>query len=282
MPYTTFISVEELSSHLQDPDWVIVDCRFSLADPGKGRREYLTAHLPGAIYMHLDEDLSGPVIPGRTGRHPLPAVEAAAQRFSAVGIGNKTQVVAYDDAGGALAAGRLWWMLRWLGHMAAAVLDGGWQAWCAAGLPVQSGEVVLQPSLFIPAPRPELMASVEEVERIRGDPAFRLVDARTVERYHGENETIDPVAGHIPGAICAPYMENLGPDGRLLSVDALRQKYTRLMAGAPPQKVVFYCGSGVTSTLNIMAMLHAGLGEARLYAGSWSEWIANPLRPAAK
>lgn len=208
------ISAKELASHLDDPEWVIVDSRFKLADPEKGRRDYESAHIPGAVYAHLDNDLSGPIIKGVTGRHPMPEVNNIRAVFSWLGIDSSVQVVAYDDVGGALAAGRVWWLLRWLGHKQAAILDGGWQAWVSQGLPVRGGKEIREPRVFIPHPRTELMVSSEEVEKMRKDPRFLLLDARTAERYRGENETIDPVAGHIPGAISAPYLDNLNRMGR--------------------------------------------------------------------
>jgi len=282
MIYKTLISTAELAAHLDDPEWAIFDCRFSLDNPERGGEDYRAAHIPGTIYAHLDEDLSGPVIPGRTGRHPLPAPEVAAERFASWGIGPGVQVVVYDDAGGALAAARLWWMLRWLGHEAAAVLDGGWSRWIAEGRPTRSGVETRPAREFIPAPRPELLVTVDEVDRLRQDPAYRLFDVRAAERYRGENETIDPVAGHIPGAISAPYTENLTRGGLFRSPAELRQHYRRLLGETPAGRSVFYCGSGVTSTHSLLALLHAGLGEARLYAGSWSEWIADPERPVAR
>ncbi len=276
------ISAKELASHLDDPEWVIVDSRFKLADPEKGRRDYESAHIPGAVYAHLDNDLSGPIIKGVTGRHPMPEVNNIRAVFSWLGIDSSVQVVAYDDVGGALAAGRVWWLLRWLGHKQAAILDGGWQAWVSQGLPVRGGKEIREPRVFIPHPRTELMVSSEEVEKMRKDPRFLLLDARTAERYRGENETIDPVAGHIPGAISAPYLDNLNPDGTFLSDESLAKRYKRLVEGFPIDHVVAYCGSGVTATHDILAMMKAGLGEARLYAGSYSEWITDPKRPVEK
>lgn len=282
MTYTTLISTQVLSEHLNDPDWAIVDCRFSLADPAYGRREYLQAHIPGAVYAHLDEDLSAQVVPGKTGRHPLPGPTQAARVFSRLGIGPGIQVVAYDDAGGALAAVRLWWMLRWLGRRAVAVLDGGWQRWLEEGCPVKPGFEPRRRREFTPEPHPEMMVTAEDIEAVRLDPAYRVFDARSADRYRGENEVIDPVAGHIPGAISAPYLDNLAPEGTFRPVEELRAYYEALLADAPAEKAVFYCGSGVTSIHNILAMLHAGLGESRLYAGSWSEWITDPRRPVEK
>jgi thiosulfate/3-mercaptopyruvate sulfurtransferase len=279
MAYRTLISTEDLALHLNDPDWAVVDCRFSLADPDRGRRDYLDGHIRGAVYAHLDEDLSGTVVPGKTSRHPLPEIEKAAKVFSRWGIGAGVQVVAYDDAGGALAAVRLWWMLRWLGHDEVAVLDGGWQSWQGQGLPVRSGVENRPERNFNPRPRPEMLVTTQEVKDLLGEQPACLVDARTADRYRGENEVIDPVAGHIPGAINLPYPENLTPEGKFRSPEELRQKYLGLLGELPPERAVFYCGSGVTSIHNILAMVHAGLEEPRLYAGSWSKWITDPSRP---
>jgi thiosulfate/3-mercaptopyruvate sulfurtransferase len=279
MTYNTLVSTTELAQHLDDAGWAILDCRYSLADTEFGRRNYLQAHITGAIYAHLSEDLAGPKTPGVTGRHPLPSPEEAAKRFSAWGIDPRVQVVAYDDVGGALAAGRAWWMLRWLGHLQAAVLDGGWQKWLAEGRPRRDGVEARPRRRFVPAPNPEMLVNLGEVEALRLDPDWRVFDARAAERYHGKNETIDPVAGHIPGALSAPYFDNLNPDQTFRSPEELRQHYQALLGEKPAAQAVFYCGSGVTSTHNILAMLYAELGEARLYAGSWSEWICDPHRP---
>jgi thiosulfate/3-mercaptopyruvate sulfurtransferase len=278
--YTTLIATDELAAHLDDPDWAVVDCRFSLQDPGQGRRAYQAGHIPGAVYAHLDEDLSGPVVPGRTGRHPLPEPELFAARLGRWGIGNTTQVVAYDDAGGAYAA-RLWWMLRWLGHEAVAVLDGGWSAWVAAGLPQRIGIETRPPTVFTARPRPELVATASEVMLRRLDPDWRVLDARGADRFRGENETLDPVAGHIPGAVSAPYADNLAPDGRFRDPASLRQRYQKLLGTVPAAHTICYCGSGVTAAHDLLAIFHAGLGEGRLYPGSWSEWITDPTRPIA-
>jgi thiosulfate/3-mercaptopyruvate sulfurtransferase len=201
MVNTTIISIADLAAHLKDPGWMIVDARFSLADPSLGRRNYLAGHILGAIYAHLDHDLSSKVIPGVTGRHPLPDAERTAQVFTRWGIPEKGQVVVYDALWGALAAVRVWWMLRWLGYENVAVLDGGWQQWQKHKLPIQAGEQIRTARSFLPAPRPEMQLSTDQVAQIRWDPAWRLLDARGADRFHGENETIDPVAGHIPGAI---------------------------------------------------------------------------------
>ncbi len=279
MSYTTLISTTDLAAHLDDPGWVFIDCRFTLADTGKGRRDYMQAHIPGAVYAHLDEDLSGPVTPGVTGRHPLPQVEATARKFTQWGIGPGIQVVAYDEAGGAMAAARLWWLLRWLGHTQVAVLDGGWQTWQREGRPVRGGEECRPPRVFTPQMQPEMVASSQEVKQVHADPAYRILDARSPDRYMGKNETIDPVAGHIPGAVSAAYAGNLTPEGKFQPVSKLRQRYAELLGETPPERAIFYCGSGVTAAHGILAMEYAGLGMPRLYAGSWSEWITDPHRP---
>ncbi|MBN1148506.1 MAG: sulfurtransferase [Anaerolineales bacterium] len=281
MTYTTLISTAELAEHLDDPDWAIVDARFVLTAPERGEQNYQRSHIPGAVYAHLERDLSDPVIPGVTGRHPWLVAEAAAAFFSNIGVGPGVQVVAYDDAGGALAAVRVWWMLRWLGHQAFAILDGGWQAWEYAERPVRVGVERRAPRRFTPQARPDLLIGVEQVDQMRQDPAYRVFDARAAERYRGENETIDPVAGHIPGAYSAPYLDNLDAQGALRPAQELRAHYQDLLAGIPPQNVVFYCGSGVTSIHNVLAMEVAGLEGARIYPGSWSEWIAPRTRPVA-
>jgi thiosulfate/3-mercaptopyruvate sulfurtransferase len=265
MPDTTLIPVETLSTHLEDPRWVVVDCRFSLADTGAGRRAYRQAHIPGAVYVHLDEDLSGPPTTDR-GRHPLPPPERLVALFARLGIGPDSQVVVYDDAGGAIAA-RLWWMLHYMGHEAAAVLDGGWQAWQAADLPVHSGFESRPPRTFRGSPRREWLVRQEDV------PADgRLVDSRAPERYRGEVEPLDPVAGHIPGALNYHYQNNLDEAGRFLPVQKLQEQLAPFLAGTDPSDVVYYCGSGVTACHNILAQVHAGLPMPRLYVGSWSEW----------
>lgn len=278
MTYKTLISAKDLVTHLDDPDWVVIDARFSLAQPMLRHAEYLQAHIPGAVYAHLNRDLSGAIIPGVTGRHPLPPPEVAAGFFAKCGLGPGVQVVTYDDMGGALAAGRAWWMLRWLGHESAAVLDGGWQEWQRQGYPVGSGEERKTPRQFPLHLHPEWVAEADEVDMIRLDPAYRLIDARSAERYHGVNETIDRVAGHIPGAYSAPYMDNLRPDGLFRSPQELHDHYLALLGETPVQNTIFYCGSGVTAVHNTLAMMIAGLGEGRLYAGSWSEWITDPRR----
>lgn len=281
MTYTTLISTNELALHLGDPDWAIFDCRFSLADPERGRRDCLHEHIPGAIYAHLNEDLSSPIVPGFTGRHPLPTLEFTAQKFGQWGIDDRVQVVAYDDNGGGIAA-RLWWMLRWLGHDAVAVLDGDWRKWKNEGRPVGNNLEARPARAFVPRPRMDLLITTAEVESRMQDAGYKLFDARAADRYRGENETIDPIAGHIPGAISAPYPDNLNPDGTFRPQEELRARFEALLGDVPAEHSAFYCGSGVTAAHNLLALKLAGLGDARLYVGSWSEWIANRRRSIEK
>ena len=281
MAFDILIDAAELRLHINDKNWAVVDCRFSLDDTGRGRRDYLKAHIPGAVYAHLDEDLSGKKVPGKTGRHPLPEIYSLAETLSVWGIDADTQVVAYDDASGALAAARMWWLLRWLGHQAVAILDGGWQVWVKENRPVANGKEQRPRRNFIAQPRNELVIDAAFVSANLDNPAFQLADARSAERYRGENETIDPIAGHIPGAASAPNQDNLDSDGKFLSKDALRRHYLRVVGGNKGAVVAFYCGSGVSACLDILAYEYAGLGEVRLYPGSWSEWITDPNRPVA-
>lgn len=281
MAYTTLITPADLEPRLATPDWIVVDCRFALDRPEYGRQEYERAHIPGAVYAHLNDDLSGPIMPGKTGRHPLPDVAAAARTFSELGIANNAQVVAYDDAGGTYAA-RLWWMLRWLGHDNVAVLDGGWQRWSRENRPTRAGSEARQEVHFTPRPRPELIVDAAEVGRAAQDPAYRVIDSRSSERYHGLHEPIDPVAGHIPGAISAPLTENLDANGCFLAPERLADRFQNVLGDVPSDHAMFYCGSGVSAGQNLLALAHAGLGDGRLYVGSWSEWITDPERPVAR
>ena len=279
--FSTIISPTELNAHLLHTDWVIVDCRFSLADKDQGRREYETAHIPGAHYAHLDTALSGEIIAGRTGRHPLPSVEKAEQIFSGWGIGPATQVVAYDHGHGGVAA-RLWWLLNWLGHSAVAVLDGGWTAWQAADFP--QDHAVPEPTdgpEFVARPDNARVATLDDVVAMSEQKSAALFDSRAAARYRGDEEPIDPVPGHIPAAISAPFPDNLA-DGRFLPPDQLAARFRMLLGDLSAEDAVFYCGSGVTACHNLLALQHAGLGVARLYPGSWSEWITDPARPVAR
>ncbi len=281
MSYTTLISVPQLIAKSSDPDLAIIDCRFSLADPELGRQNYLEAHIPGAIYAHLDEDLSSPVIEGVTGRHPLPSVENFADKLCDWGINSSSRVVVYDDAGGAIAASRLWWLLRWLGHDAVSVLDGGWQAWLKSGETVGGGQEIRSSSLFIPHMRPGRLIEKDEILARLLESNFLLIDSRDEKRYRGEVEPIDPVAGHIPGALLSPHLNILDAVGKFLPPEALRHYFQPLLGETSPRDIIFYCGSGVTAAQNVLALEYAGMGDARLYAGSWSEWIIDPERPVA-
>jgi thiosulfate/3-mercaptopyruvate sulfurtransferase len=333
MVFQTVIGTELAASHVDDPGWVFVDCRFVLGDPDAGRRAFADGHVPGAVYADLETELSGPVIPGRTGRHPLPDRSSFAETISRLGIGPDTQVVAYDASTGAMAAARLWWLLRWAGHDGVAVLDGGFSRWTACGNPVEAGDPAAphpaqasdpaqrgEPAATIPAqagdPTATIPAQAGEpaasnpaqagepaaasrtpagqagATRIQRDPvSFRpdlvagaaetadsaiVVDVRAADRYRGENEVIDPVAGHIPGAINLPFTGNVTSDGTFRTPAELREVFAPIAARGEP---VFYCGSGVTAAHSVLAYHHAGLGMPRLYAGSWSEWITDPARP---
>lgn len=279
--FRTLISAEQLAGRLSDASWRIVDCRFSLADTGAGRLAYAAGHIPGAVYAHLDEDLSSRIMPGKTGRHPLPGREQLIARLSAWGIDEHTQVAAYDDSSG-MAASRLWWLLRSLGHERVAVLDGGFAAWTAMpGAPVTAEIPAPRPRTFRPRPPIGHAVDAAQVDQLRLDPAWVLVDSREDFRYRGESEPIDPVAGHIPGAVNAFFMENLDGQSRFLSAEQLRERFLPLLGGRPAEKAVFYCGSGVSACHNILAMAHAGLGDATLYPGSWSEWITDKERAVA-
>ena len=271
---TTLISPTALASRLPATSLVIVDCRFDLADTAAGEHHYLNGHIPGAVYAHLDNDLSGPPLTD-AGRHPLPAPAALIALFRRLGIDNGTQVVVYDGGNGMIAS-RLWWMLRYMGHSAVALLDGGWQAWTAGGHPQRSGRESNPPGRFSGAPRRDRLVLLDEVAQ-----AARLIDSRGPERYRGETEPLDPRAGHIPGAVNFPFTHNVAADGRLLPAATLRAQLLEAVGQTPAEDAVFYCGSGVTACLNILSMVHAGLPEPRLYVGSWSEWSADPQRPAA-
>jgi thiosulfate/3-mercaptopyruvate sulfurtransferase len=278
MPYTTLISPSELSPHLDEAEWAVVDCRFSLKDVEQGRRSYEAGHIAGAVYANLDEDLSGPIVAGKTGRHPLPDAEVFTRSLCDWGIDDSVQVVVYDDAGGAIA-GRLWWMLRWMGHDSVAVLDGGWPHWESEGLAVRAGSEARDSRNFVSRVRHELLVDAQEVVRIMNDASYVLYDARGEDRYRGKNETLDPVPGHIPGAVSLPFTGNLDGAGRFQSRENLHARFQPRLNSVPAERTVMYCGSGVTAAHNVLAMVHAGLDEPRLYVGSWSDWITDSNRP---
>jgi thiosulfate/3-mercaptopyruvate sulfurtransferase len=272
--HKTLISPVELTPHLGDSRWVVVDCRFDLANPAWGEAEYIAGHIPGARYAHLDRELSG-VKTGTNGRHPLPTVPEMAARFGAMGIDATSQVVAYDQDSGMYAA-RLWWMLRFMGHDAVAVLDGGLSRWVAEGGPLQPGRMTPTPASFTANPRAEWRLAVDQVA---AGEAQLLIDARAPDRFRGENETIDKVGGHIPGARNHWFQQNLTEDKRFKPAEELRRMWEADLAGSAPNDLVMYCGSGVTACHNLLSMEVAGLSGARLFPGSWSEWSADPKRP---
>lgn len=278
MAYRTLISVEELANHLEDPSFVVFDCRHDLMNPTAGAQAYAKSHVPGARFARSDEDLAGKKT-GHNGRHPLPDPAAFMAWLGNMGVDASRQVVAYDNAAGAGAA-RLWWMLRWVGHQAVAVLDGGWEAWSAAG-PVTTTQPVVAPAHFL-GNATAAWVDVDFVQAHLGDPTLAVLDARSAERYQGLTEPIDPVAGHIPGARNRFYKENLEASGCYKPAAILRQEYAALLAGLAPNQVVHQCGSGVSACHNLLAMEVAGLAGSRLYPGSWSEWVADPARPVGR
>jgi thiosulfate/3-mercaptopyruvate sulfurtransferase len=318
--YTTLIEPEELAAPLShngaaDSDWTVLDCRFDLPRPDWGASAYAAGHVPNALYAHLDRDLSGPITPG-SGRHPLPSLERVAETFGRWGIDDEVQVVAYDQGNGAFAA-RLWWLLRWAGHRKVAVLNGGFAAWQQAGLPTDTVPGERQPRIFTPRLDDRAVVSTAELERMvsagqLASGASVLVDARGADRFAGENETIDPVAGHIPGARNHPFVRNVDAKGRFLPAGELRERWLATLGGGAvggatlsggaldettlgggmsgagrsggqdAKRMIGMCGSGVTACHNLLALEVAGLPGARLYAGSWSEWIRDPGRPVTR
>lgn len=279
MPFTTIISAAELAGHLDDPDWVVLDARFTLDDEQWGRAAFDAGHIPGAQRADLADDLAGPIVPGVTGRRPFPDPEDFGRRLGAWGIDESAQVVAYDSEGGLMAAARLWLMLRWQGHDAVAVLDGGLDAWLSAGLPLTTEVGPRVPRAFRARLRPELLADVGEVDDARLATVTCLFDSRGAEGYHGGGVYHDPVRGHIPGAGLADRAETMTADKHLRSEEELRHHYRSLIGDQEPSDIIFYCGSGVTAAQNVLAMTHAGMPGARMYVGSWSEWITDPGRP---
>lgn len=276
---TTLVDTATLAAHLDDPHWVVVDCRFILTDPDAGRRSYAVGHIPGARYAHLDADLAGPIT-ATSGRHPLPDVDTLARKLGAWGIGNDTQVVVYDDSFGSIAA-RLWWLLRWLGHEQVALLDGGIPKWRREGRAITDQVATVTPTRFVPRVNDALRVDAAAVECIGTQPGSRLIDVRAEERFSGERETLDRVAGHVPGARNVPFDDNLDNSGTYLAPETLRALYADVLGNAAPADTVVMCGSGVTACHTLVALEHAGLHGAKLYVGSWSEWIRDPARPVA-
>jgi thiosulfate/3-mercaptopyruvate sulfurtransferase len=277
--FKTLIDPSTLAPHLGDPVWVVVDCRFDLANPAKGEELYREGHIPGARYAHLDRHLSGTKT-GRNGRHPLPDSDVIRRNFSDLGISSGSQVVAYDADSG-MYASRLWWMLRWMGHDAVAVLDGGLARWQQEGHPVRGGVESSTKGSFKGAPRPGWRLSAEDVMKELGSPGRLLVDSRAPERYRGINETLDPVGGHIPGASNYFFQQNLTADKTFKSPEDLKTQWSAIIKDRDPRDVVVYCGSGVTACHNLLALEHAGIQGVKIYPGSWSEWSAEATRPRA-
>ena len=278
MEHRSFIDADTLAAHLHDPDWVVLDCRFELAQPAWGETAFEAGHIDGAQYAHLDRDLSAPVSP-TSGRHPLPDPAQFARRAALWGIGPDTQVVVYDQDIGVFAA-RAWWLLRWLGHRRVAVLEGGWAGWTAAGRPVSMTPRSRPAGSFTGTPDPTMLVDAAAVQAGLAAGKLRLVDARGAERFAGRNETVDPVAGHVPGAVNHPYAADF-EGGRALPAERLRGRWQATLGGHPSEEVVAMCGSGVSACLNLLTLEHLGLGGGRLYPGSWSEWIRDPERPIA-
>lgn len=288
MAYSDFlVTARELHQHLDDPDWRVVDCRFELTAPDRGFDDYCAGHIPGAVYAHLDHDLAAPATAG-TGRHPLPRPETFARTLGRFGIGPATHVVAYDQAGGAIAA-RFWWMLRWMKHRSVRLLDGGFAAWQRAGLPLDNNVPAVEPAIYPAEAREGMVVTTAEVWRAleSGNP-LPLIDARDASRFEGKAEPIDPVAGHIPGARNLPVSRSLHANGTWRPSEELREAWSQALEApvegaqdADRGALTAMCGSGVTACHLIVSAALAGLPLPRLYAGSWSEWIRDPGRPIA-
>jgi len=278
-PLTTLVSTGELAARLADPDWLVADCRFELSDRDAGARAWRAGHIPGAIHADLERDLSAPVTP-ITGRHPLPAIDEFAATLSRWGVSGRTQVVAYDAGNGAYAA-RLWWLLRYLGHDAVAVLDGGYAAWLAEGHAISDAETTRRPGHFVARPRPGMLCDAAGVAEAlaRGE---LLVDVRAAERFAGRVEPLDTVAGHVPGAVNQPFLHNLDQRGRFRPQQELSEMWRKRTGTTGGARLICMCGSGVTACQGLLALEIAGLPGGQLYAGSWSEWIRDPARPVTR
>ncbi|MBE0621360.1 MAG: sulfurtransferase [Burkholderiales bacterium] len=279
MAHTTLVNTAELAAHIDDPAWVIFDCRHDLGKPDAGAQAYATAHIPGARFLHLDRDLSAPPT-GKNGRHPLPDPQVFMRTLGAAGVDSTKQVVAYDAQTGVYAA-RLWWMLRWLGHENVAVLDGGYARWTQEGRTLTAAVPQSAPARFAGQPR-AMWVDADDVMSSLARPGRVLIDARSADRFRGENETLDPVGGRIPGSLNRFFRENLGANACFKPAADLRQAFGAMLGMTPSGAVVHSCGSGVSACHNLLAMEIAGLPGSRLYPGSWSEWCSDPRRPADK
>ena len=277
--YTTLVSTAELAQHLDDPNWVVFDCRFVLTDTEHGRQLYADEHIPGARYAHMDDDLSSPIT-ATSGRHPLPDAATLAHKLGRWGVDADKQVVVYDDSFGSMAV-RMWWLLRWLGHDKVALLDGVFPKWKREGRPLTSEAPTITPTEFNMNLCDEMWVDSETVQDTVQNKDYVLIDSRAEERYLAQDEPFDKVAGHIPGAINWPFDENLDISGEYMSPQEIQNMYQDLLKDVSPEHTVLMCGSGVTACHTILAMEHAGLKGAKLYAGSWSEWITDPKRPIA-
>lgn len=278
MSYTNFVKPAEAKVLIDAADVLFIDCSFALNDKEWGRKEYEKSHIPGALYADLDKDLSGKIISGVTGRHPLPEKADFEATLSGWGVTPTTQVIVYDAGAGFMAAARLWWLLKWAGHEQVAVLDGGKKVWAEKGFPLESGVVTPKPGTFTAHFNDTLLATAEEVMVATKEYGSCVIDSRTADRYAGQNETIDPVAGHIPEAISRPFNANITPEGVVASQETVRGYFA---ADFEKDNVIFYCGSGVTAAFNVLLSAYAGYPYPKLYAGSWSEWITDPGRPVA-
>ncbi|MGZ8184905.1 MAG: sulfurtransferase [Methylobacter sp.] len=276
MAYNTLVSADILHQHLNNSNWIIIDCRFSLTNTESGAKAYRRGHIPQARYAHLDKDLSSGTT-AYTGRHPLPNFTVLSRKLGDWGIANHSQVVVYDDAGGAFA-GRLCWLLRCLGHDHVALLDGGIKHWVQKGYKTTTILPIVKTTTFRPYLNDESWINSLQVQNNLARKSICLMDARSPERFQGEHELIDPVAGHIPGAINRPFQLNLDASGLFLSADDMSKQFKQLIGDKAPEYAVHMCGSGVTACHNVLAMEHAGLKGSKLYAGSWSEWIRNKNR----
>lgn len=274
MNYTTFITAAEAEKNLGNPDFLFVDCSYALADGQWGLNEYEKSHIPGAVYADLHNDLSGVIVAGQTGRHPLPSKQALIATLSGFEIDHHTQVVAYDMQSGAMAAARLWWLLQWSGHENVAVLSGGKSHWEKKGLPLTTAKTERNETQFCADFNDKFLVQSDEVLRGIAQAGSCIIDSRTNDRYQGQNETIDPVAGHIPTAISKPFNNLLSPEGMIDDHSKIDEYFKGI-----PEDAVFYCGSGVTATFNILLFVHSRKSFPKLYAGSWSEWITDPGRP---
>jgi len=280
MRFTTVVSTEQLAQHLNDPSWIVFDCRFTLSNGEAGNLAYQQGHIPGARYVHLDNDMSSQVT-ATSGRHPLPDVKLFSEKLSGWGVDSSKQVVVYDDSFGSMAV-KMWWLLRWLGHNNVALLDGGLPKWIKQKLPLTTELPKVVPAVFVPQLQDDMVADADEVDKARQEHCSAVIDARPEQRFSGEREPLDKVAGHIPGSINWVFEENLDFDGTYLPSDELREAYLKILHGVNPGNVIHTCGSGVTACHNMLAMEIAGLPGGRLYAGSWSQWITDPARPVAK